>query len=135
MCIDRISKTKPRPTGIGYKAFRVKPGSDKLYGEFARKRKPRLVGEWLNAADYMPFKTETRKMMSQQYSTGWYIFKTLKGIEQWMFDDLRSHEIKKVEYRGAHTEGYWENWYDRSNSVLAKRHYKQIVATEIKILP
>ena len=119
MCLDKILKTKPKPTGIGYKAFWVEP--EGLYGEFARGEKPRPVEKWLKAENYSPTAKEKRTMADTEYVPGWHIFQTDVGMSSWMAGQI-GWIIKKVKYKGAFLAGSWNN-------------HEQVVAKEIYILP
>ena len=121
MCMDLISKKKPVPEGVGYKAFVVIGG--KLYGEFTYK-KSRPIGRWLNAQNYSPAKDETgMTSLSGKYKPGWHIFKLRRGVKNWMGNyNSTSHTTRKVKYRFAHTKGImWD--------------HEVIVAEEIRIIP
>jgi len=121
MCMDRILKEKPKPGGVGYKAFSLR-GDKKLYGEFAGLDKPRPRGRWLKATNYPPLGKERARMATLSYPPGWHIFKTKAGIRYWMGTPDDSWTIRKVKYQGAFIAG---SYYG----------YPQVVAAEIKILP
>jgi len=121
MCMETVSRVRPKPEGIGYKAFDVRNGE--LYGELARGDKVRPVKEWLKARNYSVSKL-SRYWLSRikgKYPTGWHIYKSRRGIENWMQGE-NSYMIKKVRYRRAHTKG-------------TTNGYGVVVAKEIYIIP
>ena len=129
MCMETVSRVRPKPEGIGYKAFDVRNGE--LYGELARGDKVRPVKEWLKARNYSVSKL-SRRWLGQirgKYPTGWHIYKSRRGIENWMQGENShwmqgeySYMIKKVRYRRAHTKG-------------TTNGYGVVVAKEIYIIP
>ena len=123
MCMDKVSKKKPAPEGYGYKVFALTDG--RLYGELARREKIRPVGTWLKSRNYAVSKTEEGGVspIKGKYPTGWHIFKSLTGAEDWAYNPGFEYiVIKRVRYRQAHTEGTIGD-------------YKVVVAKEIFILP
>jgi len=125
MCLDTVSKRKPKPEGTGWKVFREYNGV--LYGEFQNTSKVCPVGKWLKENDY---KSVGYKMSisGPSYLLGWHVFKRKKDAKKWM-NNLR-RVVRKVEYRKAHTQGKQEMGPIVSPIILSC-----IVAKEIKILP
>lgn len=123
MCLDKVSKTKPRPEGVGYKVFGLRPGDKRLYGEIARPHKVRPTETWLNSRDYS---VRTKGFVSPirgKYPVGWHIFKSMVAVKNWIGSfSLEYCAIKRVKYRLAHTEG-------------TTYGYKVVVAKEIYIIP
>jgi hypothetical protein len=111
MCLDTIIRTKPKPTGMGYKVFKRRRNGV-LYGEYSKGTRPK--GRWLKAKDYRAKNTAS---MTRRYPPAFHVFKTRKGAERW----VRSCQvIFSVQYRGAYIQGYqaWEA--ARSMVVVAK---------------
>ena len=124
MCLDRVSKKKPAPEGVGYKVFDLRPGDKRLYGEMARRDKVRPVGTWLKSRNYsLQRKEGFVTPIRGKYPVGWHIFKSLAAIENWVYGtDPDSYATRRIKYRQAHTEGTTDG-------------YKVVVAKEIYIIP
>ena len=124
MCMDKVSKIKPKSEGYGYKVFNLRDEDEKLYGEFVRQDKVRPVEMWLNSRNYSVQKRMgVVSPIRGKYPVGWHIFKSLEGIKNWVNDvDADYIAIKRVRYRQAHTEGTIDG-------------YKTVVAKEIYIIP
>lgn len=110
MCLSIISETKPGKTGIGYKVFHKKWSG--LYGELMGSNgKKRPCYKWLFATDFSYLSDAGNGRMicadsSQQYKSGWHIFKDLKSAITWRGNCLsRNGVIKGVKYRNATTKG------------------------------
>ncbi len=124
MCLDKVSKKKPAPEGIGYKVFHLWPGDDQLYGDIARRNKVRPVGTWLKSRNYsVPRGDVSVISIRGKYPVGWHIFKSLAGARDWVYGiDPDSYATRRIKYRQAHTEGTNDN-------------YKIVIAKEIYIIP
>ena len=122
MCLDKVSKKKPAPEGIGYKVFNLRKGA--LFGEMAARNKVRPTGTWLNSRDYLVPKGDCFVgSIKGKYPTGWHIFKSIIAVKDWMSTiSPGDYATRRIKYRRAHTEG-------------TTYGYKVIVAKEIYIIP
>jgi hypothetical protein len=122
--MDKISETKPKPEGVGYKVFDLRYGDGELYGELARRDKIRPMGTWLKSRNYSVRKGDCLvDPIRGKYPVGWHVFKSMIAVKNWvcgMHPDYIA--IKRIRYRQAHTEGTTDG-------------YKTVVAKEIYIIP
>ena len=129
MCLNVVSKKKPRETGFGWKVFGMLNGG--LYGDCFTIAKVRPIDKWLKEEDYRdaPQKqTIGTGEYGVRYPAGFHIFKRKKDAKEWDFP--RCTQIYKVEYRKAHAQGE-----QRIELIGPPIYLDCIVAKEIKILP
>lgn len=129
MCLEKISKVRPKPAGKGYKVF-AGVGTSMLAGQCELRGDMttgiRLVGEWLKDTEYC---NQSPAIPTIKYPLSWHIWKTRRAAERWIEKRvswvhplaMENLVVRKVEYRGAHTQGTQEG-------------YRVVVAEEIKIL-
>ena len=131
MCLNTVSKRKPRETGFGWKMFDVRDGE--LYGEYYAPGMVRPIDKWLKEGDYKdPQGNMITFVPEPDYPAGWHIYKRKKDAENWAYLRL-SVVVHKVEYRKAHTQGKQRVYLIWSNERPV--FYNCVVAKEIKILP
>jgi len=130
MCLHSVIGKPKKTRGVGYKVF-VKGFSpdpdfpDPLLGENCFGERDRPVEEWLNAHEYGTGSIILEPLGYQEftpYKTGWHIFPRLKDARAWVDKDYLV--VRKVRYRGAHTEG---------TQYYSTRPFKVVVAEEIYI--
>ena len=121
MCLETVSKRKPKETGFGWKVFNERSDGG-LYGNCYIVDKVRPLDKWLNEGDY-----REHNPTGLDYPPGWHIFKKRRDAEEWPYS--YGSKIHKVEYRKAHTKGTEATWPRRGLLTGCV-----VVAKEIKIL-
>ena len=121
MCLDRVKKHAPKPTGKGWKVFVVNNGAlEPMYCYHCGKPYP--LGQWIHRDAYDPFPLIDHSQ--DRYLPGFYIFKwkhTAKYYATHTDFDRGSLEFRRVHYRGAYVKGHQMRGY--TPTVIAEEIY------------
>lgn len=100
MCLEYIGRVKPALEGIGYKVF-VTGNAEGVYHPEYRKEHNIYYeeGRWYRASGLV---VATNIKMTR-YNAGFHIFRDYETAREWIAHG--DYTIKKVKYRGAHTQG------------------------------
>jgi hypothetical protein len=116
MCLQTVSKIKPKSSGFGYKVFKVLDGG-KLQFSFVGAEAPRK--EWLKANNHGGFHIYTEQQKAEQ-NVRWH---------EHLYKDRHQRPIYKVfrvQYRNATEQGIGDGGYTKNARV--------VIAQEIFIL-
>lgn len=106
MCLQTVSKTKPKPEGMGYKVFYKNPNRGI---ETANQFFPVTLGKWLHAFKRGVLYTQVSvsSLKKYPYPKGFHVFASKEGAIAWVVD-FGYQIVLPVKYRKAHTQGTQE---------------------------
>jgi len=117
MCLHRVIGKPEKTSGIGYKAYSLQ--GDKIYTDCYALNGSNIcsneikIGESYKSVKFL-VNTETK----DKYKTGFHIFATKAGAENWA-DGKGEYSIVKVRYKKARLRGIQNNYGKKFTCIIA----------------